>query len=298
LTSSDGGHDDTSHDAGKPHVQGYRTTITPNEVSCGGSIPACQSPVIKCCSTTAGPGGGCAQTSATCSSNISLECDGPEDCSTGVFCTGEPYGGGVQTQCFGTKGTYQICHDHTQCPESAPNCCPIYSGDFKPYLGECDTRTTLSAGACDTPSGGGSLPDASVPVFDGGVGKTPITPGEVACGAIPACQAPVPKCCNGTSAPDQGGCGTANAACTSPIVLQCDGPEDCTQGICSGEPQGGGLWTQCQASKGTYQICHDHTQCPGATPNCCPIFTDKFKPYLGECDARTSVSTGACDTPS
>lgn len=291
----DSGTQEPSHDAGTRAPSGYRTAITPDEVSCG-NIPACQPPIIKCCSSTGSPGGGCAQTSGVCSSNISLECDGPEDCSSGV-CSGEPYGGGVQTQCLPSKGTYLMCHDHTQCPGSSPNCCPIFTDQFKPYLGECDTRAVLSTGACDTPASGGSLPDASTPVVDAGPNRTPITPDEVTCGSIPACQSPTIKCCSGTPAADQGGCAPLSGVCSSNISLECDGPEDCAEGVCSGEPYGGGVQTQCKASKGTYLICHDHTQCSGATPNCCPIFTDKFKPYLRECDSRTSVSAGACDTP-
>jgi hypothetical protein len=127
--------------------------------------------------------------------------------------------------------------------------------------------------------------------------KTAITPDEVSCGTIPACQPPVIKCCSGTSSPGSGGCAPTSGVCSSNISLECDGPEDCTSGICSGEPYGGGVQTLCKADRGTYLMCHDHTQCPGATPNCCPIFTDQFKPYLRECDTRTTLSAGPCDTP-
>jgi hypothetical protein len=140
MSSSDGG----------PTLGTLGTEITPDEVLCG-AIPPCQSPIIKCCSATfSASGGGCGLTSAVCSSNISLECDGPEDCTTGL-CFGEPYGGGVETQCTSTTGTFRICHNHTQCPAQAPNCCPLWTDRFTPYLGECDSRTTFSGFACDTP---------------------------------------------------------------------------------------------------------------------------------------------------
>jgi len=270
----------------------YSTFITPDTVGCG-SIPACQSPVGKCCSSTASAsGGGCGPTNGVCSSNISLQCDGPEDCTTGL-CSGEPFGGGVETVCASTPGTYVMCHDHTQCSSAAPNCCPIFTDEFAPFLGECDSRALVSLGACDVPGDTEPTPPTGP---KGAPYKTNITPNEVGCGTTPACQSPVIQCCANFS--DAGGtCGSSTGVCISQLGLSCDGPEDCASGVCSGEANGGGVQTQCKPSAGTYQICHDHTQCPGAAPNCCPIYSGDFKPYLGECDTRTTRSTGVCDTP-
>jgi hypothetical protein len=270
----------------------FSTTITPDTVGCG-SIPACQSPVGKCCSSTvAAGGGGCGPMDGVCSSNISLECDGPEDCTTGL-CSGEPYGGGVETTCASTPGTYVMCHDHTQCSSAAPNCCPIFTDQFAPFLGECDSRALVSSGACDVPGDTEPTPPTGP---KGTPYKTNITPNEIGCGTTPACESPVIQCCGDFS--EAGGtCASATGICTSQLTLLCDGPEDCASGVCSGEASGGGVQTQCKPSAGTYQICHDHTQCPGAAPNCCPIYSGDFKPYLGECDTRTARSTGTCDTP-
>jgi len=136
-------------------------------------------------------------------------------------------------------------------------------------------------------------PDGGVPITE----ISSITPDEVGCGSLPACQLPAIKCCSATFSPGGGACALVSGVCSSNISLECDGPEDCATGLCTGEPNGGGVTTQCLPAKGTYLMCHDHTQCAGATPNCCPIYTDQFTPRLGACDARTKLSTGACDTP-
>lgn len=146
--SDSGAAGSDARDGSKSRIEGG--SATPNQVGCG-TIPPCEPPAMKCCSATFSPGGGgCGVLSAVCSSNISLECDGPEDCATGV-CSGEPYGGGLKTECLPAAGSYLICHSHTQCPGSAPNCCPIWTDQFTPYLGTCDTRTTLRGLPCDLP---------------------------------------------------------------------------------------------------------------------------------------------------
>ena len=128
----------------------YKTPITPGTVSCGPSVAACEAPTIQCCFTT-GAQGVCATSQAGCTDQWEIECDGPEDCPSGMVCSGNP-NADPSTVCATSPSVYQICHDHTQCPASAPNCCPVDMNESDgPQLGECDTRTSLSNGACDTP---------------------------------------------------------------------------------------------------------------------------------------------------
>jgi hypothetical protein len=133
----------------------YKTAITPGTVACVQDMPACEAPTIQCCFTR-GPGGtggtgGCAVATGLCTVQWELLCDGPEDCPSGMICSGDPQHD-PSTLCAATPSVYQICHDHTQCPASAPNCCPVDMNETDgPQLGACDTRTVLTYGACDTP---------------------------------------------------------------------------------------------------------------------------------------------------
>jgi hypothetical protein len=133
---------------------GFKTAITPGVVGCGAGVPACEAPTIQCCylsGSGSGGGGGCAIATGVCTVEWELLCDGPEDCDGGMICSGNP-DSDPSTVCATTPSVYQICHDHTQCPSSAPNCCPVEMNETDgPQLGACDTRTVLTNGACDTP---------------------------------------------------------------------------------------------------------------------------------------------------
>jgi hypothetical protein len=136
-----------------PDSGAFKTAITPDIVGCGPGVPACEAPTIQCCfSPGSGTGGGgCALATGICTVQWELLCDGPEDCDGGMICSGNP-DSDPSTVCAATPSVYQICHDHTQCPSSAPNCCPVDMNETDgPQLGECDTRTVLTNGACDTP---------------------------------------------------------------------------------------------------------------------------------------------------
>ena len=128
----------------------FKTAITPGVVDCGQGVPACEAPTIQCC-YAGGASGVCAPPTGICTDQWELLCDGPEDCPSGMICSGNPQSD-PSTVCAATPSVYQICHDHTQCPASAPNCCPVDMNETDgPQLGECDTRTALTNGECDTP---------------------------------------------------------------------------------------------------------------------------------------------------
>jgi hypothetical protein len=139
-----------------PGSGAFKTAITPDIVGCGPGVPACEAPTIQCCFSPGSPGSGtvggsCVLATGICTDEWELLCDGPEDCSSGMICSGNP-ASDPSTVCATTPSVYEICHDHTQCPSSAPNCCPVEMNETDgPQLGECDTRTVLTNGACDTP---------------------------------------------------------------------------------------------------------------------------------------------------
>ena len=137
-----------------------------------------------------------------------------------------------------------------------------------------------------------------------------ITPGIVQCGARPACEDPSPKCCGDNEA-DSGVCTGSDGVCSSPVVLDCDGPEDCDGGAvccmaasgfystCSNvvDDEGRVCYGEDPTSTDAILACHDHTQCGANAPNCCPLYTGTSWPVLGFCSARAVTTTGPCDTP-
>lgn len=57
-----------------------------------------------------------------------FECDGAEDCDSGERCCAN----GGDTDCqTAACSSQQVCSSATQCPTSAPNCCPASYGNFK-----------------------------------------------------------------------------------------------------------------------------------------------------------------------
>jgi hypothetical protein len=135
---------------GGSSAAGFKTAITPGVVGCGSGSPGCEAPTIQCC-YSGGAAGVCTLPSGVCTDQWELHCDGPEDCPDSMVCSGNPQSD-PSTVCAATPSVYQICHDHTQCPASAPNCCPVEMNETDgPQLGACDTRTSLTIGACDTP---------------------------------------------------------------------------------------------------------------------------------------------------
>ncbi len=149
-SSNDAGGTDAGHDASSSGI----SPSTPNLIYCNDGNPPCQSPTPRCCGAAYNGNGTCAPDNATCSSNLGLGCDGPEDCAGGVCCAYPPSGGiwsSCKTACDTPTDTWQLCHDHSQCPGSAPNCCPLKIQGLAYTFGSCDTRTSVVAGACDTP---------------------------------------------------------------------------------------------------------------------------------------------------
>jgi hypothetical protein len=86
----------------------------------------------KCCATFINVAT-CIAVGATCA-GIAATCDGIEDCTGGTCCEG---GGGQQIACAATCTATTICRENTDCPNSAPMCCPNI-GTMEPW-GRCFT---------------------------------------------------------------------------------------------------------------------------------------------------------------
>ena len=84
-------------------------------------------------------------------------------------------------------------------------------------------------------------------------------------------------------------------------VQACDGTEDCASGhVCCGTAAGGiGGVSTCQTScaSGDTQLCHNHTQCPSATPLCCTATVQGFQLPFGGCFATDPGNGALCDGP-
>ncbi len=105
---------------------------------------------------------------------------------------------------------------------------------------------------------------------DGGSG----TVGTIDCGEM-TCDAETQECCAsfaGGSATFE--CITAGDTCMGGTA-ECDGPEDCGGGeVCCGSGGAGGASVECAATCegfGSFELCHEATDCTSGTDMCCPI---------------------------
>lgn len=118
---------------------------------------------------------------------------------------------------------------------------------------------SMDAGDHDTPSI--DAPDAVAAADGVACGLATCTPGDVCCWSEPGGRAD---------------CSAASACAWT--VLACDGPEDCSGGVCCAQADGGSACApeaECLA-----RVCHSDGDCGGAV--CCP----SFGPLSSFCAAR------------
>ena len=130
------------------------------------------------------------------------------------------------------------------------------------------TTEFMDARPIDAALGDGSQGDGSMSTSDAAIAAGP------ACGTT-TCMLGTQDCCLGTNF-------VCKAAGTCPSQgFGCDGPEDCTAGICCFGNQGGG-GSECKTSNCNAVACHVDNDCPIATPKCCP---KPFTPNYNVCQA-------------
>src|SRR5689334_22325614 len=130
--------------------------------------------------------------------------------------------------------------------------------------------------ACGGGGGGGGddsqQKDAPPPAGDGPMIDAAIAAGP-ACGAT-TCTLGQQECCIGAV-------NVCKATGTCPSQgFACDGPEDCPGAVCCFPNSGG---SRCQANNCQAIACHVSTDCPMATPKCCP---KTFTPGYGVCQVQ------------
>jgi hypothetical protein len=189
-------------------------------------------------------------------------------------------------------------------------------------LGGCgdDTGTATPDAAIDAPVGDAPMadarqqdapavtPDAAMGLSDAGIFTTPTTPNMALCGIGGlTCPTPDQKCCADVQNFQFMCVASSGGTCTAPVVIGCDGSEDCPTGqVCcaSGSLQSLSGTFQCKTAcdTGDQQICHNHTQCDASKPACCTTtvtFGGLSIPLpFGACFAEASVPPqGNCDIP-
>src|SRR5256885_1230170 len=134
-------------------------------------------------------------------------------------------------------------------------------------LVSCSARTELfTSTAQSEPSRVGAETDWAIP---------PSTPRQVWCGEQQTCAAPARKCC-GTSCSLEETCGTK-------IALACDGPEDCSGGVCCAHVSPTTIASSCNGTCSGVLLCHHADQCPASTPSCCGIRVEGATVTFGHC---------------
>ena len=98
----------------------YATPSTPGAVFCG---PMTCAPGTQQCCVQPNVGASCA---ASCSSQITFACDGPEDCTSGSHCCiSVASGDKVTLSCMAScaSAATTVCHSKSDCPSDRPICC-------------------------------------------------------------------------------------------------------------------------------------------------------------------------------
>ncbi|MBX3228571.1 MAG: hypothetical protein KIT84_07955 [Labilithrix sp.] len=114
-SSSSSGDSGSTPDTGAPKVR------------CGGALD-CDVATTFCCAKITGPNECRARGSGTGGCNSVLDCDGPEDCTSGQSCCQNMFGGSnAVCKAGGCGNGYTFCHPGVPntCPPSEPSC----SGD-------------------------------------------------------------------------------------------------------------------------------------------------------------------------
>jgi len=167
----------------------------------------------------------------TCTGGLVHDCDGPEDCSFGEICCGEPW---EDHQCATAEacGKKEACHDANDCTDQGAAC--VIATDGMADIAYC-------------------------------VGAEPSTPGDerpgqVACGASLACD---DLCCvNAISPPYECGIGSCPGDEVQ-ATYECDGPEDCADGeLCCATTMGD---QTCQTECNVAAKCHVDEDCPAGS---------------------------------
>jgi|SRR6266542_5771072 len=164
----------------------YATPRTPNQVWC--IDRQCAPPDGVCCgiatfdSVDAGPAQGdggittgesawnggyvtsCAADAVTCQGDLNQACDGREDCPDAESCCITDLAGWYfKAKCLAMCGSsseapglwFQLCHDHTECPNDFPACCWQRIADRPAAFGACYALATVAkmrgTVSCDVP---------------------------------------------------------------------------------------------------------------------------------------------------
>ena len=184
------------------------------------------------CCLVPGKAGTCGTDS--CNDSVVHDCDGPEDCSVGEVCCGEPWEG---HQCVpsGECEEKQACHDASDCEEQQAAC--VIATEGMANIAYC-------VGA-----------EPSTPGDD--------RPGKVECGPELVCD---DLCCINAMSPAYE-CGVDTCPSSQvQVTFACDGPEDCPDDAYCCEGYTGDQ--DCAESCTQTTVCHVDADCPDDGTTC------------------------------